>query len=180
MTETVTAVELSADDLRALRTADTVSFHYYDGRGYIQLTINDSANDARILSATEQRAFPQGVDMSAARRRIIDVSTDMHGYGSDGWSSWNASTEPRAAGFAMVSSAQYSEVWRTLASILRKGDRLTLQWVADNNTDNIRSANLHSDHLKLSVQRGETRLTFNLMTSVCPDNSARMIRRHGV
>ena len=79
----------------------------------------------------------------------------------------------------MVSSAQYSEVWRTLASILRKGDRLTLQWVADNNTDNIRKANLHSDHLQLSVQRGETRLTFNLITSVCPENSARMILRNG-
>lgn len=182
MTETVTAVELSADDVRALRTADTVSFHYYDGRGYVQLTLDggERTGEPRTLTVAEQRAFPQGVDRSAERRRTIDVTTEMHGYGADGWSSWNAESEPRAAAFEMINSAQYSDVWRTLVSLMRKGDRLTLAWVADNNTDNYRAAGLHGDHLKVIIVRGETRLTFNLVTAVRPDNSARMIRRHGV
>lgn len=180
MTEIVTAVELSADDVRALRTADTVSFHYYDGRGYIQLTIDgERSGTLRVLSVADQRAFPQRVDMSAERRRMIDVTTEILGYGADGWTGWSHETEPRAAAFEMVHAAQYSDVWTTLASLIRKGDRLTLKWTADNNTDITRNAGLHSDHLQLIIVRGDARLTFNLVTAVRLDNSARMIRRNG-
>jgi hypothetical protein len=49
--------------------------------------------------------------------------------------------------------------------------------VADNNTGSLTDAGLHNDQLRLYVHRAGGRLVFPIATSVCPDNSARMIRR---
>jgi hypothetical protein len=92
--------------------------------------------------------------------------------------------DPELRCFEWVSSAQYSEEWRTIVRILRSGDALELVWIGDalangylKNGEGVR---LHADRLALQFTRprakGPQLWSFNVGESICPDNSARMIR----
>lgn len=169
---------LTADDVRALIMADAVSFHFYEGKHRISATIG-TTGDKTIFSATQQRLFDDTRNTGAgARARTIDVSGSVYGYGYGDQPSWAHDNSPRAACFAMVTSARYSSPWTTTAYLLRAGDVAHLAWVADNHT-NVIEHGLHSDELHLRVRRGSRKLTFAVDWRVGPDNSARMIRRHG-
>lgn len=176
---TTTDVELGTitrDDLEALRVADAVTFSYRpEVAGQIRVRLD--SHNGRIFTAREQRLFGDADEMG--RRRAIGVQTRMYGHGQDGTTAWNLSDSANTAAYVGFQSAQYYHVWRTIASLLRVGDMLTLSWVADNNNDNLRAAGLHRDELFLVVRRGDNTLHLHLQTSVCPNNTARMIRRHG-
>jgi hypothetical protein len=96
--------------------------------------------------------------------------------------------------FEAFSSAQYEDIWITVASFLKEGDVLTLQWCADHfNTGYLERSlvgegwgegmKLHADALYLMVrkpakgQKKRQQFSFLLSVSVCVDNTARMIRR---
>jgi hypothetical protein len=80
-------------------------------------------------------------------------------------------------GFASIHSPRFARRWQTVLRLLRAGDELRLSWVQDNNTDNIRQAGLHFDSLDAVILRGgRERYEVRLEDSVCPDNSARMLR----
>lgn len=84
-------------------------------------------------------------------------------------------------GFEMLHTPHFHDSWKTVTSLLRAGDRITLIWSPDHHTnDLVRSAGLHADVLQLRIDRGEgqklRRLTFEISTRVGVDNRARMIQ----
>lgn len=179
-TTTTTTAGLTREDLAALRAADNLTFHHYrDGdsqprhmiRAYLRGTFGQ-----RIWTAREQRLFPE-LSLTDERMRTVAVKSVASGYERDGngglWSG-----EPQVRAFA---SHYIDNTIRTVLALLRTGDELTLQWRADNNTDNHRSVGFHADELWLSAWSDSPArdLTFHIAHSVGPDNTARMIRRHG-
>ncbi len=167
---------LTTDDIRALAIADKVSFHQYKGRGYISATLD--GYDSRIFTAREQRTFPATDDNN--RERQIETAAHMYSYGdTDGTGGWTLETAPDAVGFAMIHTPSMSKIWHTIVKLMRAGDTLCLIWAGDNNNDNHRSVGFHADRLEIEIRRGETALRFQLFVQVGPDNTARMIRRHG-
>jgi hypothetical protein len=115
-----------------------------------------------------------GVD----RERRIDTLGATFGYGNgDSSVAWNATD--RTSCFYMIHSALFSQEWLTVTNALRVGDQLRLAFVADNNTETIRTAGLHIDNLHLDVIRSRRPMRFLVAYSVSYDNSARMVRREG-
>ena len=63
----------------------------------------------------------------------------------------------------------------SVLSLLRVGDKVGFQFYPDaHSTQNTREAGLHGDVLRLLIERGKQRLCFEVATSMCPENSARM------
>jgi hypothetical protein len=166
---------LSADDLKAIRQADGVSFHHGDGAGRIVCT---------------KRVRNPGPFDEHEKSYRINCASVVAGRG----------VPYRAEGYTCFAS-RYScaETWRTIAGLLRKGDQLRLRWSADGESngylersrvterDEHGSAGLgqalHADALYLEVMRGDgsaPALVFLLDVRICPDNTARMVRAPGV
>jgi len=178
------AMALTADDIAAFKLADSVTFHHYEGRSFIRAHLDNTSGE-RIFTAREQRLFQSERD-SNDRHREITCDVTMYGYSQNGFESWNLESAPGASAFHYGFAAKYDKPWQTIAGLLRAGDRLRLEWVADNNNDNVRGVGFHCDELRLIVVRTNKRtdashdtMTFRIVTQVGPDNSARLIRRYG-
>jgi hypothetical protein len=125
-------------------------------------------------------------------RRIIPVSHTFTNF-----TNYHKSGIPHSPGdfTAFASScrigSQYGLEWQTIVSLLRADDEVVLDWIAGNNSGYLEAAQgqygdepyrqsfsgLHHDMLALVVRRGERdKYRFRLADSICPDNSARMIR----
>lgn len=163
------------DDVIALSNANSVAFHHHAGNAWITACISRSTYSAR-----DKTLFPEPGPAFGERGRVIACGSAIYGYTVDGHAAcaWSHRDSPNAECSYMVRSARFHEPWKTVASLLRKGDRLTLSWTADNNTGVVR-AGLHADDLKLVIDRGDWRMTFIIAHSVTPDDSARMVRRTG-
>lgn len=170
--ETVTAPAqgLTADDVKAMRTADSVSFHF-------------TRSEGSTIRATKRVKKPGPFD-DRERHHEVQTGTSFNGFHESGL---RVATD-NAICFEMIMSAEYCEVWQTVVAFLKPGDVLRLNWYADAMTsgyvkesvttvEGSRGCNLHADALYLRVQRGEKRFAFLLDVSVCPSNTARMIRR---
>lgn len=183
-TATVTSVEqltLSTDDVTALRTCESISFHRRQDRSFIRATL-DTIVDTRTYSAKEQRLFPETRDIGHAdRARVIPVTSSIYGYRDGGTeTSWTHRTYPQALCSALISAARYHDLWPTIATAIRPGDRLHLSWIANNTTETLRQAGLHQDYLHLTAVRDQRQLTFHVADEVSPPHfPVRMIRRHG-
>lgn len=174
-TEQVVLAGLSPQDIAALREADNVTFHVMKGCGFIRCHLDGYRGEPRIFTKREQVLFPD-VDLRD-RRREIGVDQSTHGYTDAGLSTWQADKQTTA--FHMEHGSKYDRPWQTVVSLLRTGDVLRLDFVGSNNNGYLKEAGLHLDSLTLSVTRGKRRMEFLLATSVCPDNSARMVKRYG-
>lgn len=177
-TLTETAV-LRGDDLKALRTADSIVFRMHKGVATIEAGLEGGwGEEPRIFTPTQQRTFPTTDTGSRERIRVVTVQGVITSYDRD---ETRRPTGDEGVAFEMIHSAQYSDVWQTVVSLLRVGDALTLHFVADGDTtDYLRKAGLHGDRLDLVVRRGEGRpMTFTLDSRVCPANTARMIKPLG-
>jgi hypothetical protein len=183
MTTTTAVATLGADAVAALRAADSLSFHVHDGHASIR-AYRERGSEG-IYTAREQRLFPNARDFAWSRFREIEAEFAAHGYGEGSGISWSTGWgegAPGLAAYTSISGTDYADgTWPTVANALRVGDTLTLSWVADNNSDVIRDAGLHTDRLTLCVTRGEggKRYAFHVREQTGPDNSARMIRRNG-
>lgn len=181
---------LTADDVAAMQDADSVSFHFYEGKFFVRCHMDDSVTSTpRIYTAKQQRVFPfaesreyNGVIYTDRERKIF-VRGMCHGYtGSLGM--WTATPDnyPNATAFDMVHSARYAPEWRSIVSLLRPGHRFGILFTADNNTDTVREAGLHIDMLSVHIGMPKQNrvLSFLLSVSTCKDNTARMVKRNGV
>lgn len=173
------SVKLSADDITALRTADSVTFHLnigFDSRYYsgIRCIERDFTGEPRIYSAKEQRVFP--VADGLERRRHITVPMNTAGGYDERGGSYAAGNGSQC--FEMLSSSKYSDTWQTIAGLLKIGDEIRLKWTADYGSSPVtREAGVHVDQLLLMVQRANgSRLHFIVRQSTCRDNTARMCR----
>jgi hypothetical protein len=62
-----------------------------------------------------------------------------------------------------------------VVSTLRAGDGISFEFYPDcHTTENLRTAGLHGDVLRLHVTRGKHRHVFEIAQNTCPDNTARM------
>lgn len=146
-------------ELAALRKADTVCFDRYwrDGDEFSKIRA--------IKDAKRTEADPYAEEITVS----IFVESTVRDY--------DASSSDRHTCFHMIHSPQYSEEWMTIVGLLKAGDDLVLRWTAGNSNGYLDEAGLHRDELALVVMRGKRRMVFRIATSVCKDNTARMVRR---
>ncbi len=176
-TEIAEKVVLCKEDLKAMRLADSVSFHY-----------NGEAEGSKIHCSKRVRDVGPYDDREKHWDVIVQSTFGTVSMCSD------HGKKPSSC-FEMMFGTQFHQEWQTVVSCLKVGDELTLHWVADGQStgyskrcritetnDNGESYSpgmgmaIHADCLYLKVKRGEKRLSFLLDVSLCPDNSARMIR----
>jgi hypothetical protein len=156
MNPTVDTAPLSTQDIRALRSATTVTFHH-TGEGIGQLRAHLRADDSST-----------GFDQV----RVIDVSSRVITYQHN-----DPATEPAQA-YYYLGYPRTSALWQTILTRLQSGQAVALEWTRGNDTDNYRSVGFHADELRLSVGRSNGRAEhFLIGYQVGPDNSARMITR---
>jgi hypothetical protein len=153
------ATPIDAVQLAALRKCTDVVFSHFKGESSIR-----AIKRKRACAADP---FAGDVEMTVA------CETRWNDYATDCGISWPV---PSFRGFEMFGNYEDS-AWRTIASLLKVGDVLTLEWSRDAAShETMRKLGLHGDRLRLLVVRGKARLWFELATSICPDNTARMIR----
>ena len=80
----------------------------------------------------------------------------------------------------------YGDSWKTVVSLLRVGDSFAVEWLADcwrnGYLKDAKTAEpLHADGARFIIMRPKKdgrykHLTFDVATSICADNTARMIR----
>jgi hypothetical protein len=174
---------LSADDLAALRRAEDVTFYHHDGTAFIRLGLGMGMGTPRVYTPRQQLLFPDtsSARPTADRVRDIPVASGVSGYDDGGRGDmWTSRDAPNVVCFASpYVAAQRNRLWVTITDSLRRGDQLTLLWLADANYDLLRENGLHRDVLSLLVRRGGKELEFHVQEQVNYDQPGRMIRRHG-
>jgi hypothetical protein len=166
---------LYGGDVRALQRADDLSFHYRDGRGYIDARLTAAASSTpRIFTALQQRLCPEGDGPD--RHRRIEVDAEVAGFDAD--RRWHEHRLPGATASTSVHLAQLDEVWQSIAAGLRTGDILRLAWRAGTTSRAV--TGLYRDELRIDVQRGQRRFVFLLAVAVCTASADRMIRHGGL
>ncbi len=148
---------ISAIDLKAIRNADRVSFHWH-GNGY------------HIHAHKERENTRDGYEQTI--RILVNGSVSQW---SDG--QWGKTDNNIAAAFAWLPTPSQSLNWKTTIAAIKPGDVLTLRFHAGANSQNLTDAGLYRDFLDLEAQRGDKTFSWRIDESVCPDNSARMCRR---
>ncbi len=182
MTATETIYSLTKNDVKALRTADRVCFDHFT----VQKPNSGRQSGIRCIKVGSAPWREEVTFYVNAKSSVY-----LHGDGID----YDVRNGKTATCFDMIHSPQCSEEWKTIVSLLREGDEIELRWMGcDQNgylnratvtdSDNDGSAGLGMklchDKLYLHVRRGGKRkYSFYLSDSVCPDNSARMIRPYG-
>lgn len=147
--------KLTKLDIAALRHADSLVVTHAPGRHIVDLVKNNRPSEKDPF-ATEIR-------------HRLDVPTSVYADGKD---------RSDATCFAMVSLYRFGGHAESVLKTLRVGDEISFQFYPDAHS-NIAMARLrlHGDVLKLIVKRnGFSFAEFDLQTSVCPENSARMCK----
>jgi hypothetical protein len=161
------ATEITREDIRAMRMADTVHFHTYQGRSWIVAELQNYGLD-RIYTASEQRLFRDVQKYGGDRSREIPVATQrLEDYSG------------RTGEYRAFASWCPREVWLTIVAALRPGDELGFHWVASNNSKNLEAVGYHHDQLRLSASDADRKNNRHWIVNdqVGPDNSARMVQR---
>ena len=141
---------LSADDVKALRSATMVAFDHKP----------DGEHALRAIIEKRNGAFETRGELRIPAHSRIQRYSDPREY-------------DRA--YALIQSAEFNDEWVTVKRALRAGDVLSMEWRANSNSY-VRDAGLNLDELILHVYRENKRVgSYMLVVSVCPDNSARMI-----
>jgi hypothetical protein len=156
---------LYPSDVRALRAADTVTFHTSAAGACIDACLSSAAfAEPRLYTTRQQRLFPDGDRLD--RRRRITVAADIAGFDTD--HRWHEHHLPGATALAVIDAGGLHEVWRSITSLLRPDDVLRLHWRADATTDALPDPHLHlhRDELRLSVTRGPRQWMFLLDVQV--------------
>jgi hypothetical protein len=153
---------ITAAHRRALRNADSVSFHLLDGQAFI------TAHLARENSRT---GFDQSVDIMCGAARVTDYTRDHTSVPFD--------ESHRYVGFQYGSHPAYNDVLRTLLDRIRVGCTLELHWLRNNNSEShTRVGYAHDElHLRIMPPHGKGRVeVYKVDEFFGPDNTARMVR----
>lgn len=141
------AVELTKDHIKAIRKADTISFHWN--------------HDSDMVITSKKGELEQ--------RAVIKCDFKQNRY--------DDKYDKIKSAFYMISSAQYHQNWKTITSFLKPGDKLTLVWnVGSYSSPVLKDHGFVADTLDLQVQRGDKYLNFFIGCQIClNDSSARMV-----
>lgn len=146
---------LNRNQIRALRSADSVSFYTDDAR---RTTITAT------IKATESDPFEKRLDI------VVESRFESFAPGSG---------SKFVSAYASLLCADTSAHWQSVASTIRDGDDVRLIWSADAaTTQALRSAGFRGDVLRIEIARdgGEARFSFDLIVAVREDNTARMVK----
>jgi hypothetical protein len=175
VTDGVKTTGLSADDIKALRQADTICFDQ----------LKDQVGQIRAIK--RGRRGDRDLFRTQDAERVIPCKSRV-------WASLREGvTQNDLTAFEYCGSAKYDSAIQTILGLLKPGDEVELEWRTGGNGYLERSRvtekepgaeyspgmgeRLYHDRLTLSVRRrGERKYTFNVADSVCPNNTARMIR----
>lgn len=149
-------MEVTQDFMKDLWRAREIVFFHREGTGTIRLLDKDS------------RPAPNDLQYWEAEYGLASQIRNYERYG------WDANLEAPERTYAFEMDGQ--ETLNTLRNVLKKGDEIKLRWIAGNDNGYTRAAFLHLDELRLQIQRGARNFEVMLAVSVCPDNSARMVR----
>lgn len=164
-------LSLTSDDIAALRAAEAVQFRRdCDGESCLKPTLQGTwdADRPRIYTAREQRLFPHVSRVSGDRYRKIMVASDVRIVMGGDTTHAQCRHDVRSAGS--------NDEWRTVARLLRPGDRVELRWKAGNDYPLITDAGLHRDELRMVLHRATNSPVFLIDAVVCADDTASMIR----
>lgn len=131
--------------MSALRTAKSVSYHYENGRSFIDAG-KDENHKSLIRCKTKFEDFSGGL--------------------------WGSNTK-LVKGFAydMFADRLFSQV----AKLIRVGDELVLEWSANNNNKCLNDAGLSADKLYIIIRRetrrGIKEMRFLMISEVSPSDS---------
>jgi hypothetical protein len=161
--ETPAFARLTKEDLKALREADAVHFRvaFQNGRQFGEI----------VCKKTVPKNGP--FDDEEKRYIIRNVRFDFDVYQKD----W------KGAGWILTgvaSAYRWNDYWQTTTGSLREGDEPELRFCIDGSAnDNVRNAGLHHDTFYLRARRDGKKavLAWVVDWSVCPQNTARMVRR---
>lgn len=174
-TETTTG--LTKNELAALRQADSICF------------------DHSLNGHTGLRAVKRGKAPFFEEHRV-EVPCKSTVYISGDGVDWDTRCGKHAQCFAWIHSAQFNEEWRTIVRLLKPGDEVELRWVGNDDNGYVKRARvterdeschdaglgmgLCHDRLYLKVRRkGKQVYSFYVDDSVCPNNTARMVKPYG-
>lgn len=159
-TQATTVGALTKQDITALRTADRVSFHHNAGKG----SVIRGTKEVKNAGPWEERERTYEIACEGSVRVYKDGDV----------------TARNAQCFAMNHSGQFSDTWQTVVSAMRPGDVVLLEWVGSDNNgylNGVQGQPLYHDRLYLLIRReGKRPLKFHVEDSICPNNTARMIR----
>jgi hypothetical protein len=160
MTDTTTErviTEITAQDKRALRNADKITFNLHGGVAMIRAH-RDGEHTASGFD-DEHRIY---TDVSVADYDPRRGDPTMEAYSCYHWIGW----------------PKHDHTTQSLLSRIAVGDTLKLEWTAGNDNDNYRSVGFHRDELRLVIGHKNGKAEKYLVAvSVGPDNTARMVRR---
>lgn len=156
-TATVFARPVSAQDRRALRSADSVVFRLYQG----QATVEGIQRGDRTTSGFDQ------THTVFAETSVRDFGAASYCVGAEGYT-----------GFVMFhSGAAYNATLATLIDAMAVGSTLRLEWTRGNDNENNRQVGWVRDELHLVVTSAKGKAsTFLVDVQVGPDNTARMVK----
>lgn len=142
---------LTTEQIRALKKADAVVFHFRNGEHFI-------------------RAIKEDKDEFGHKDREIriDVQGSITSYNRD-------LGEVEQASY-IENHTQSDKALQTIFSHLKKDDTIHLHWVANNNNGYLDRAGLYQDELYLQIHRNGKIKEYQVGTSVTPNNSAKMIK----
>jgi len=161
--------EITKVDIAAMRKADIICFRHSNGKSQIEAV--------KKMTEKELQKNPFQTEIR------IDIACDyrLHDYDKDKISSDESDSYRKGnnfKAFEMLHSAQYTETWITIASLLKAGDALTLFWVRDGKSNGLCvEAGLHGDELIMIITRDAREMHFSIDTSISLNNSARMIHK---
>lgn len=154
MTDTTTGpYALTRQDIRALRAADSVTFHLYQGRASVR------AHQERHNSST---GFDQTHEIPATAT-VISYQKGEHGRPTD------------MEAFHMIHSARFNYTWPSILARILPNSTLHLAWTRGNDTEAHTAVSFHADELHLSISRNGKSEGYLVAYSVGPDNTARMV-----
>lgn len=188
MTETTLTHALDKTAIKAMRDADSICF--------------DHDADPTLAEHNGIRAIKRGkapwyedTTVRVRARSSVYIHSDDDGPSRLDYDIRNGKT---ACCFDMIHCSKHSEEWQTIVSLLRAGDEVELRWVGSDNNDYLTRSTvterekdsshpshslgerLYHDKLYLKVHRnGKVKYSFYLTDSICPDNTARMIKPYG-
>lgn len=153
---TTTTVTLTAEQLKALRNADSVSFHF-----------NGAHSPVAFVRATKR---VKGNDGFGGRDLTVEIPAEQKFTIYERGDTSGRRTPVDA--FTSIPSCQFSPLWVTAAKFLKVDDRLVLHWTGGDTHQALRDAGFTVGYFDLEVARlvgksgREERLAFRLDTSV--------------
>jgi hypothetical protein len=160
--------EITRTDIAAIKACDKAGDHVY----FQHQAANKNSSFIVCVKRGPERSprnpFPVDRHHYIPCNVIVRVYGNGAGYGGTSPDTFNAYACPAR-----------SDMLMTLASFLKAGDVLALEWIGSNNNEVMTKAGLVRDDLHVLVQRGERRFDFFMVSHSC-EPVARMVKANTV